>query len=328
MKCRSSDGEGIFVVEDVGFGHSNYPHELSKDPNIPLAAKGLYAVYGSFVGKNNPISWASEKHMCHLCGGINDETFRKYKKILIDSRWIGQEQSRKSDGTLGTLRVIRFHSPPASSTKTHETSIISTDTPFSGIGQADETSIISTDAAFTGTGKIGVLNNNNNKTKIPSLRSEHSASATLRSAPKKESSKNKEFPPNVKKIYGSLSRLLYQWQGIEVKNSSTWLKEIDLMLRVDKRDFSTTMKIIKWYDRHKDDEVGFVVESAKSLRRKFLSMKIAMEKEERFTREPKPSRWNNQCDGPPECDRTETFEREREAERLWELKNDPNNYPF
>lgn len=102
---------GRVCVNDVGFGYSPFPHELSRDPRISLQAKGLFAVYGSFVSVNDPTAYPSEEYICRLCGGLNAKTFRKYKKELLDSGWIAQEQSQHDNGQYSTLHVTRFYHP-------------------------------------------------------------------------------------------------------------------------------------------------------------------------------------------------------------------------
>lgn len=98
-------------VMDVGFGWSAIPHELTRDPNISLQAKGLYAIYGSFVSVTDPTAWPSEDYLCHLCGDLNPKTFRKFKRELIAAGWISQVQRRASNGRHSTLLITRYASP-------------------------------------------------------------------------------------------------------------------------------------------------------------------------------------------------------------------------
>ena len=98
-------------VQDVGFGYSPYPHELSRDPSVSLQAKGLFAVYGSFVSVNDPTAWPSENYLCRLCGGLNEKTFRKYKRELLNSGWISQVQRHRENGQYTTLLVTRYYHP-------------------------------------------------------------------------------------------------------------------------------------------------------------------------------------------------------------------------
>lgn len=98
-------------VKDVGFGYSPYPHELSRDRGVSLQAKGLFAVYGSFVSVGDATAWPSEDYLCDLCGGINVKTFRKYKSELLQSGWISQVQRQRENGQFSTLLVTRYYHP-------------------------------------------------------------------------------------------------------------------------------------------------------------------------------------------------------------------------
>jgi hypothetical protein len=98
-------------VRDVGFGYSPFPHELARDPGISLQAKGLFAVYGSFVSVTDPTAWPSEAHLCKLCGGKNPHTFRKYKRELLEAGWISQIQRHKENGQYTSVLVTRYYSP-------------------------------------------------------------------------------------------------------------------------------------------------------------------------------------------------------------------------
>lgn len=96
-------------VKDVGFGYSPYPHELSRSA-VSLAAKGLYAVYGSFVSAADPTAYPSTGHMCRLCG-LNEKTFWKYKRELLTSGWISEEQRHRENGQYTSLLITRYYSP-------------------------------------------------------------------------------------------------------------------------------------------------------------------------------------------------------------------------
>lgn len=98
-------------VNDKGFGFSPFPHELSRDPSISLQAKGLFSVYGSFVGIANPQAWPSEKTLCGLCGGISNRTLHKYKRELLTAGWISQEQRRRENGLFSSLLITRYFHP-------------------------------------------------------------------------------------------------------------------------------------------------------------------------------------------------------------------------
>lgn len=98
-------------VRDVGFGYSPFPHDLARDSRISLQAKGLFAVYGSFVSVTDSTAWPSEGHLCKLCGGINPQTFRKYKRELLRSGWISQTQRHKENGQYTSVLVTRYYSP-------------------------------------------------------------------------------------------------------------------------------------------------------------------------------------------------------------------------
>lgn len=98
-------------VQDVGFGYSPFPHELARDPGVSLQAKGLFAVYGSFVSVGDPTAWPSENYLCKLCGGINVKTLRKYKGELLAQGWISQQQRQKENGQYTTLLVTRYYHP-------------------------------------------------------------------------------------------------------------------------------------------------------------------------------------------------------------------------
>jgi hypothetical protein len=98
-------------VNDVGFGYSPYPHDLSRDPGVSLQAKGLFAVYGSFVSVSSPTAWPSEEYLRKLCGGINEKTFRKYKRELLESGWISQLQRHRENGQYTTLLITRYYHP-------------------------------------------------------------------------------------------------------------------------------------------------------------------------------------------------------------------------
>lgn len=98
-------------VKDVGFGYSPFPHELSRERSISLQAKGLFAVYGSFVSVTDPTAWASEDYICDLCGGINVKTFRKYKRELLEAGWISQSQRHRENGQYTTLLITRYYHP-------------------------------------------------------------------------------------------------------------------------------------------------------------------------------------------------------------------------
>jgi len=97
-------------VRDVGFGYSPYPHELSRDAGISLQAKGLYAVYGSFVSIMDPSAWPSSHHIRKLCG-IGKDAFRKYKRELLNAGWISEEQRHRENGQYSTMLVTRYYSP-------------------------------------------------------------------------------------------------------------------------------------------------------------------------------------------------------------------------
>jgi cell division septation protein DedD len=97
-------------VKDVGFGYSPYPHELSRDASISLQAKGLYAVYGSFVSINDPTAWPSSQYICKLCG-VNEKTFWKYKRELLKSGWIGEVQQHKENGQYASMLITRYYHP-------------------------------------------------------------------------------------------------------------------------------------------------------------------------------------------------------------------------
>lgn len=112
-------------IEDVGFGYSPFPHDLARDRGISLQAKGLFAVYGSFVKVNDPTAWASEEYLCKLCGGINEKSLRKYKRELVRAGWISQEQRRRENGQHSTLVITRYYSPALN--QGAKFSIISTD---------------------------------------------------------------------------------------------------------------------------------------------------------------------------------------------------------
>ena len=112
-------------IEDVGFGYSPFPHELSRDTRISLQAKGLFAVYGSFVKVSNPTAWASEEYLCKLCGGINEKSLRKYKRELVQAGWISQVQRRRENGQHSTLVITRYFSPRLNPHRV-ESSVIST----------------------------------------------------------------------------------------------------------------------------------------------------------------------------------------------------------
>lgn len=98
-------------IEDVGFGYSPFPHELARDRSISLQAKGLFAVYGSFVKVSDPTTWASQEYLCKLCGGINEKTLLRYKKELLLSGWISQEQRRCENGQHSTMVITRYYHP-------------------------------------------------------------------------------------------------------------------------------------------------------------------------------------------------------------------------
>lgn len=97
-------------VQDVGFGYSPFPHELARDPGVSLEAKGLFAVYGSFVSVGDPTAYPSEQYLCKLCG-VNDRTFRKYKRELREHGWISQVQRKRENGQFSTLLVTRYYHP-------------------------------------------------------------------------------------------------------------------------------------------------------------------------------------------------------------------------
>jgi hypothetical protein len=97
-------------VVDVGFGYSPYPHELSRNPGISLQAKGLYAVYGSFVSVTDPSAWPSSYYIRKLCG-IGKDAFRKYKRELVMAGWISEEQRHRENGQYSTTLVTRYYSP-------------------------------------------------------------------------------------------------------------------------------------------------------------------------------------------------------------------------
>lgn len=102
--------ETIYEIEDIGFSYSPYPHKLSGDPSISMWAKALFAVYGHFTNRRNPVAFPSEKTLCRMCG-CNNKTLHKYKKELIKSGWISQEQSRNEKGFYGVLRIKRYENP-------------------------------------------------------------------------------------------------------------------------------------------------------------------------------------------------------------------------
>jgi hypothetical protein len=97
-------------VKDVGFGYSPYPHDLARDTSISLQAKGLYAVYGSFVSVTDPTAWPSSQYICKLAG-VNEKTFWKYKKELLDSGWISEVQQHKENGQYASMLVTRYYHP-------------------------------------------------------------------------------------------------------------------------------------------------------------------------------------------------------------------------
>lgn len=97
-------------VTDVGFGYSPFPHELSRDPSISLAAKGLFAVYGSFVSVTDPTAYPSARFICKLCG-VNEKTFWKYKRELLRAGWISEQQQHKENGQYSTMLVTRYFHP-------------------------------------------------------------------------------------------------------------------------------------------------------------------------------------------------------------------------
>lgn len=97
-------------VQDVGFGYAPYPHELSRDTSISLQAKGLYAVYGSFVSVTDPTAWPSSQYICKLCG-VNEKTFWKYKRELLQSGWISEQQQHKENGHYSSMLITRYYHP-------------------------------------------------------------------------------------------------------------------------------------------------------------------------------------------------------------------------
>lgn len=103
-------GEMKVQVQDVGFGYSPFPHTLSRDSSISLEAKGLFAVYGSFVSESDPTAYPSKDYLCKLCG-VNEKTFQKYKRELLLSGWISQEQRIRENGQYSTILVTRYFHP-------------------------------------------------------------------------------------------------------------------------------------------------------------------------------------------------------------------------
>jgi len=110
-KKNEKNTEIVYVEFSKKFTYSKQPHQLSKDPNISLQAKGLYSIYASFTSKEKKSSWASEEHLRYICGNIYPKGFRKYKKELIDSGWISQKQRIKENGTYGTLLITVYEHP-------------------------------------------------------------------------------------------------------------------------------------------------------------------------------------------------------------------------
>lgn len=127
-------------VQDVGFGYSPFPHELSRDSGVSLQAKGLFAVYGSFVSATNPSAWPSSQYICKLCG-VNEKTFWKYKRELLHHGWISEQQQHKENGQYSTMLVTRYYHPsmnPHFSTVHQKTEHRKTEHPKTAVKQETE----------------------------------------------------------------------------------------------------------------------------------------------------------------------------------------------
>lgn len=205
--------------------YSKQPHELSKNPNISLNAKGLYGIYSSFTNRNKPFAWPSEKYLCHLCGNIYPKTFRKYKKELIRNGWISQEQTKKENGKYSTLKI-----------KVYETTSLN-----------PRFQDIKTDDAFLAVPKstgqeVDILTNKNNDTSsfyfVRKKKYDHLS----------KNQKDEQNNPNNSCIKKQEESLITKKDLIVTKNLSSKIKKHLLINKIKKLNLVKKPKVVTYFD--------------------------------------------------------------------------------
>lgn len=89
MSTKNTDEIHVRGIRSKGFGQ--LPKIVMLDPNIPLAAKGIYAHFVSYTGGGNNKAFPAVDTILHNLG-VSSNTYYKYYNILLDLGLITVEQ--------------------------------------------------------------------------------------------------------------------------------------------------------------------------------------------------------------------------------------------
>ena len=235
------------LIQDFGFGI--IPKHIMKNPDISIQAKGLYSYLCSYAG-NKDTAFPSVKLITYELS-MSKDTFYKYLNELKDTGYI-EILKERDEGKFSKNIYKLLPCPKSSDTVLSDT--VSSDTTFS------ETNINST-------------NKNNNKNN--SINKD-----MLQQSCKDDKSTKKEFDKDSVQI--QLARFMINEMlkikpdsrvpKNDVKSLQRWAKDIDYMIRLDKRTPKNIAELFRW--SQEDNFWCANIRSPRKLREKWDTLEL------------------------------------------------------
>lgn len=92
---------------DYTGGYGNVYKTITKDPNLSIEAKGIYAYLSSYAGGKD-VAFPSISLICHELN-ISEKRFYKHRKELIDKNIISVHRERTNNGFSKSIYTINHH---------------------------------------------------------------------------------------------------------------------------------------------------------------------------------------------------------------------------
>ena len=92
---------------DYTGGYGNVYKTITKDPNLSIEAKGIYAYLSSYAGGKD-VAFPSISLICHELN-ISEKRFYKHRKELIDKDIISVHRERTNNGFSKSIYTINHH---------------------------------------------------------------------------------------------------------------------------------------------------------------------------------------------------------------------------
>lgn len=236
------------IIQEFGFGI--IPKRIMKDTNLNLQAKGIYAYLCSYAG-NKETAFPGVDLITHELG-ISRNTFYKYLKELKDTGYVEVYKERTENGTF-EKNIYKLLPCPKK--------------PYMVNPDMEKPYMVNEDTNINSINKNNINNNSINKD-------------ILQQSCKDDKSTKKEFDKDSVQI--QLARFMINEMlkikpdsrvpKNDVKSLQRWAKDIDYMIRLDKREPREIAELFRW--AQEDNFWCANIRSPRKLREKWDTLEL------------------------------------------------------